>query len=146
MDAKQMVAEFKLVNDEFQKTRERLGKQLGGILSNAVKDFGHDLVAIKWRQYTPYFMDGDACTFSVNDLYFKFKDTDEDDGDYSDGFIGAYELTDNDKEDPRIKLVEELSEMFYSIDDDIFEMAFDDHTTVTILADGTIETDECDHD
>src|SRR5688572_30748584 len=26
-----------------------------------------DLISLRWTQYTPYFNDGDACTFSVHD-------------------------------------------------------------------------------
>jgi hypothetical protein len=51
--------------------------------------------AIKWRQYTPYFNDGDACEFSIHGASVKLSETfgfSEDDGDYEDGFIGDYEL------------------------------------------------------
>jgi predicted nuclease with TOPRIM domain len=34
-----------------------------------------------WTAYTPYFMDGEACEFSVNDVYIKLKD-DEDPCEY----------------------------------------------------------------
>ena len=30
-----------------------------------------EIAALRWRQYTPYFNDGEPCTFSVNDLYAK---------------------------------------------------------------------------
>src|SRR5579885_1156121 len=33
--------------------------------------------AIYWEQYTPYFNDGDACYFGVNDMWLKFNRTDE---------------------------------------------------------------------
>jgi len=48
--------------------------------------------AIKWRQYTPYFNDGDACEFGINEPYVKFVGQD-DGGDYDDGFIDtSYDL------------------------------------------------------
>ena len=33
-----------------------------------------DVEAVRWTQYTPYFNDGDTCTFSVHDGYVKLKD------------------------------------------------------------------------
>jgi hypothetical protein len=65
--------------------------------------------AVRWRQYTPYFNDGDACVFSINEAYVKFSvepdrtytfadldaledEDDNDDGDYGDGFVGTWEL------------------------------------------------------
>ena len=35
----------------------------------AVFDKHPDVKSIKWKQYTPYFNDGDACTFSVHEAY-----------------------------------------------------------------------------
>lgn len=44
-----------------------------------------EVEAVRWEQYTPYFNDGDVCTFSANDVSIKFtgKDTG---GDREDGF------------------------------------------------------------
>lgn len=33
--------------------------------------------AVSWKQYTPYFMDGDPCEFGVNDPYFTFGTVEE---------------------------------------------------------------------
>jgi hypothetical protein len=33
------------------------------------KDFP-EILSVYWTQYTPYFMDGDACEFGVNDVFF----------------------------------------------------------------------------
>lgn len=48
-----------------------------------------EVVAVRWTQYTPYFNDGEACTFDVNDARTKLIDTDEEDGEYEDGFIDS---------------------------------------------------------
>lgn len=48
--------------------------------------------AVRWNQYTPYFNDGEACVFSANDIRIQTEDTDEDAGDYEDGFEEVYEL------------------------------------------------------
>lgn len=48
-------------------------------------------VALQWHQYTPYFNDGDPCTFNVYADYdlFKFEDTPEDSGEMEQGFVDA---------------------------------------------------------
>ncbi len=46
-----------------------------------------EVVAVRWTQYTPYFNDGDACTFDVYEARTKLTDTPEEAGDYEDGFI-----------------------------------------------------------
>ena len=51
------------------------------------------IVAVRWRQYTPYFNDGDACVFSVEEPYVAFSDGDPNGGDYGDGFYGSYDDT-----------------------------------------------------
>jgi hypothetical protein len=38
-----------------------------------------EVKAIGWVQYTPYFNDGDECTFSKDDFLASFKDLDDDD-------------------------------------------------------------------
>jgi len=97
--------------------------------------------AIRWEQYTPYFNDGDACEFWVNEPRIKFNNTPEDAGDYEDGFIDDYDVkTGKEKE-----VFEAVYEIFKSIDDNIFLSAFDDHVQVTVTADG-VEVDEYEHD
>ena len=38
-----------------------------------------EIKAIFWRQYTPYFNDGDSCEFAVGDVNFYMEDREEDD-------------------------------------------------------------------
>lgn len=45
-----------------------------------------EVEAVKWRQCTPYFNDGDACTFGSYGISVKLKGIDEG-GDYDDGFL-----------------------------------------------------------
>lgn len=54
--------------------------------------------AVRWNQYTPYFNDGDACTFSIYSAYVKIKGDDEEVGDYGNGFRSTYDLYDYDPE------------------------------------------------
>lgn len=47
--------------------------------------------AIRWRQYTPYFNDGDPCVFHTHGVDWKFVGVDEEAGDYDDGFVEGYD-------------------------------------------------------
>lgn len=47
--------------------------------------------SIRWRQYTPYFNDGEPCEFSVGELMVKLDGVD-DGGDYDDGYYDSWSL------------------------------------------------------
>jgi hypothetical protein len=88
--------------------------------------------SISWTQYTPYFNDGDECTFGVNmelDINEKSIYDYDDDG---------YESMKSIQKQFRTVL-EELPDQFY-LD------LFGDHAQITIYADGRIVVDEYDHD
>lgn len=54
---------------------QRPAEELGPLIQAV---FADDTVkAVRWRQYTPYFNDGDACTFSVYGLWVR-TDADQD--------------------------------------------------------------------
>ena len=59
------------------------------LMKEAFRDFfeTYDNVVenIFWTQYTPYFNDGDACEFSVHDVYLSLKDENDEDDDYDEG-------------------------------------------------------------
>lgn len=93
--------------------------------------------AVRWRQYTPYFNDGDACTFSSGDLSILFDGADEEAGDYEDGYIENYGLGDEQR-----AVFADMPD----VDDDILLAVFDDHVCVTIERDGTCVVDEYSHD
>lgn len=47
--------------------------------------------ALRWEQYTPYFNDGDACIFGINEITVKL-DFAPHGGDYENGFLSSYSL------------------------------------------------------
>ena len=69
-DANELLQEFK----DAKKSYEKLVKDKGKLLLQAVFvemfETCPQVKRIGWCQYTPYFNDGDSCTFSVNDRYF----------------------------------------------------------------------------
>jgi hypothetical protein len=91
--------------------------------------------AVLWRQYTPYFNDGDPCRFSVHDAYLRFDDTGEEEGDYEDGFESYFE--DGAKQAAMKEFDQALA-----VDRDIMERVFGDPVTVTIDRAGGVEVDE----
>lgn len=99
-----------------------------------------DLVAFRWAQYTPYFNDGDECTFGTHDVYYRFTDTPEEAGDYGDGYVGLW--SDKSRE-PLRKRVEEIMS---TVGEDLLKDLFEDHSQVTVHRDGRIEREEYSHD
>jgi len=102
--------------------------------------------AVKWTQYTPYFNDGDPCTFSVNDPEFYFEGDDQDDEGKS---LWSLDRSDYGPKPGQCSpetakacaaFVQALGGM-----DDALETLFGDHCKVIVTADG-VEVDEYDHD
>lgn len=96
--------------------------------------------ALRWSQYTPYFNDGDACVFSVNDPTIKVQGV-EGGGDYDDGFSDVRYwgegIPDADK------ATHEFWKQVSS--DEIFQTVFGDHAQVTATREA-ITVEEYSHD
>lgn len=84
---------------------------------------------IRWVQYTPYFNDGDECTFSANVWDIAVNDN---------------EMYDGSKENKAA--ADEFSTALKEIPEEMFKDIFGDHVEVTINRDGTVETEEYEHD
>jgi hypothetical protein len=75
---------LKTMIENLNKARAAYDKQLAGLGKKAQKGIAEHLLglippgyALKWTQYTPYFNDGEACTFSVKEPYLvRLKDED----------------------------------------------------------------------
>jgi hypothetical protein len=149
-----MFESIKAVKAELDKARKELGEKLQGLTKEAFKELFEacpDIEAVRWRQYTPYFNDGDPCVFRLGDVFMKFVgDTDEESGDYEDGFISTWsvkyseDLTDEVKK-ARVAAGAVVSELFRQFDDDAMLASFGDHVMVTATRDG-FDVDEYDHD
>lgn len=102
-----------------------------------------EAVAIAWRQYTPYFNDGDACTFSVHEPGVKLASTKEDEGDYEDGFI-SWNL-----EEKAPALADDFNALSSLITSDamepILQSVFGDHVRIEATAE-SITVNEYSHD
>ena len=102
--------------------------------------------AIRWRQYTPYFNDGDPCSFSVHEPFIQLADSKTDAGDYEDGFESEWNLS---KRMDGSELAEAFKTFSRTIQSDAVESVmagvFGDGVVVTATAD-KIDIDSYDHD
>lgn len=118
------------------------------------------IVEFGWRQYTPYFADGEVCEFGVEDLWVRTdRDTEVDDIDdllvgewYGEHpTLGELRITDGQavyqgSERERAERARELADALASgAFDEVLADAFGDHAQVTVRRDG-IQVDFYDHD
>jgi len=68
-----LIANHEQMKLQFQTQAQDLFKEL----AKEFWDKNPGLTAVKWTQYTPYFNDGDACVFGVNDVVFTNAPADE---------------------------------------------------------------------
>jgi hypothetical protein len=138
-----------------QKTyREKAQKVFEQSLKN-VFELVPNLGCVAWAQYTPYFNDGDACTFRIGDVWFSnatadqmaetsyFEDIEEvDEGLWVDTPWGFRKMENFSEEDS--KVLSALSK-FVSRNEDLMESMFGDHVRIIVDKDG-VHTEEYDHD
>jgi len=107
--------------------------------------------SISWTQYTPYFNDGDECTFRVShDININ--------GEYKDDiswyswkykyFVqkGEYKEESDEWNLEECAIVEEIEKVLENIPENFYKDLFGDHCEVTVNSDGTISVDEYEHD
>jgi len=120
---------------ELEETLKNAGK--GFFSESAIGilfDEFEEIVAVRWRQYTPYFNDGDPCVFRVNEPELILSDPE---------FEGEW-LTEDELDGP---VRHALSDFAATLDEDLCRSAFNDHVEVTINRGSTIMVDDYDdHD
>lgn len=103
--------------------------------------------AVTWRQYTPYFNDGDACEFSVHEPYFlmatKATEGEEVYSDYDDDFISTWQI-EKRKDVLLYDLTCEFTRTLDKLEDILFE-AFGDHVKITATPE-KVTVEDYDHD
>lgn len=142
-------------------------EQIKPLLQQFITD-NPQVEAVRWHQYTPYFNDGDECTFRLGDAQFKFPGDDEG-GDYEDGFYEAFpnDLSDDgtlrgrryeSRGEPRFyqsgpslelcsletgRVCEALANELSGLEDAL-KTLFGDHVKVTVTKSG-VNVEEYDH-
>lgn len=70
---KDFIESLEVRSSELQALNTELNTKSQNVLKQAFVDFFKvcpDIVALGWTQYTPYFNDGDECTFRINSFTF----------------------------------------------------------------------------
>jgi hypothetical protein len=116
----------------FAEKKKALTDQLKGEFPAILKplfDKYPSVDTIRWHQYTPYFNDGDECTFSAHIDSLAINDDE------------MYETSDGNEE-----AAEDFSTALGEISEEMLKDIFGDHVEVTVNRDGTVKTDEYEHD
>lgn len=156
-----VLAEIAAKQQEIRRLTLELHQEERGQLEADLQAFlqEHPIVqAITWEQYTPYFNDGDTCTFSVGDA--TLHEALGDDGFphdtlYEKRVIGQGRWGPNFVWDSRPnpnytplhdRAQSAFSEIWQAYSHDDFEAIFGDHKKVTVTRDGINVEDYTDHD
>ena len=148
-----MFAEIKAKNAALQSQIATLRQEAAALVKPMLSEFikqNPQVKAVKWSQYTPYFNDGDACTFRVNEPYFFFEGVENNDPEEDEGY-DAWSMG-HEKYGPpvgvvsqqTIKACAELATELGGISDALKDL-FGDHVQVIVTA-GGVSVDEYDHD
>lgn len=121
----------KAIEEQKKASADSARKELRRLLDEAFAAYPK-LQAVRWTQYTPYFNDGDPCTFNVHDSYVKFDDTPEDGGDYGDGFEYYY----GDENPEKYAAAKAVRLALGTISEDDMLAVFGDHAKITATRDG----------
>jgi hypothetical protein len=113
-----------------------------------------------WSQYTPYFNDGDTCTFSANTDYISINGEYVDDSKWINEktvtdwgtwnrdlriYEGRVEVPNLDYDPELSKGADEITEFLRNFDNDFYITRFGDHAEITVSKDG-VDVDEYEHD
>lgn len=106
---------------EIQKEFQILFQDRVKVLFDAVPD----LEAIEIIQYTPYFMDGDACEFSINSV--SFYENEDFESDYNDDFDCPSEQ----------QVLKDALDSFIYANEELMKSLYGDHVQVVITREDT---------
>jgi|SRR6185503_3542299 hypothetical protein len=148
-ELKQMNAEL----EELKKIHLEKSKSMFTKISKMLFDKHPKLESFGWRQYTPYFNDGDECTFSahtdepdINDIngydFSRQRITDYN----STKVEGKYQEIDNPQYNPDLDLArQDVVSLLNGVDDSVLRQMFGDHVHIKVTSEST-EVEEYDHD
>jgi hypothetical protein len=127
---KQRVAEIEAKRSEMLKD---LQQEFPDLLKGAFEK--HPTVeSVACRQYTPYFNDGDECTFGAS-------------LGYDDIYVNGKNYWDEGKEERDLvkPMYQDFATILLEIPEEFYKDLFGDHVEVKINRDGTVETEEYEH-
>lgn len=147
------------MNAEMQDMKQRYQARMKEVFQQAFKqyfDSNPEVTCFMWRQYTPYFNDGDACVFTcfigygaaTNAVDFREARYGDYDGDQEGVWIDDPDYGDFNQSDIPSSVqqsTESLRQLLSSVDDRVMLEMFGDHVIVYATPKG-FEVDEYDHD
>jgi len=130
---------YKRLKEEYKAARTALVS----VTSEAVAEVARgvfekypSLESFGWTQYTPYFNDGDVCTFRVRacdeTVYLNDK--------------RAYDYDDEERPEELCEAAKEISDLISGFDDDMLLDLYGNHVHVTLSRNGKASVDEYEHD
>jgi len=151
MSIKTVMKNLAKAQTEYQRQLKTIGSDTARGLAEMLAEHIPDGFVVHWRQYTPYFNDGDACTFSVHDAYIRPVDKERDRQweDDHDVYLSNYKSAERAKElgwsTDQYKVLVEAWEEISNLND-MMLAAFGDHTCVEVHSDGSYDCGEFSHD
>jgi hypothetical protein len=149
--------------EEIKKLKEEMLVASNKIFTDLTKTIFEDHPKVNsfgWHQFTPYFNDGDTCTFSVNTDYIYINGESVDESDWINEtkitnygtwnrekrqYEGRTEVPNFNYDKELVAASDEIKEFLSNFDNDFFLSQFGDHAEVTITAEG-VSVDEYEHD
>ena len=149
--------------EEIKKLKKEMLEASNKIFTDLTKTIFEDHPKVEsfgWSQYTPYFNDGDTCTFSANTDWIYINGNPVDESDWVDEtkitnygtwnrekkeYEGRTEVANLDYDPELSKATEEIKEFLSNFENDFFMSQFGDHAEITITANG-VSVDEYEHD
>ena len=150
-ELKQMNAEL----EELKKNHLERSKALFTTVAAKVFEAHPALETFSWRQYTPYFNDGEECTFSAHTDYPDINDIDELNFkdkqliDYSQkDDKGNYSIKkDNAQYNPALhEAFVTVKEFLSNIDDSVLRDMFGDHVEIKVSRNNGVDVQEYEHE
>lgn len=129
-------------------------------VSKSIFEDNPKIKSFSWTQYTPYFNDGDACTFSADTDYISVNGERVDDAKWMSPvtvktwgtwnretrtYEGREEVPNLDYDKELVEGVGEIREFLSHFDNDFFLQQFGDHAEITVTSEG-VNIDEYEHD
>lgn len=155
-----MLEELKAMKEEFAELKKAHLEKSKAMFTNICSKLFEKhpkLESFGWRQYTPYFNDGEECTFSAHTDEPDINDINGYDVNFGDEMINDYSVERDPvtKQCPRIKNPDydtelnsahkDVKEFLDNIDDSVLRDLFGDHVQVKVTKSGT-EVEDYEHD
>lgn len=143
--------ELKAMKEQYETRIKSEGKDILRREFAAMFDAHPTVKAVRWRQYTPYFNDGDECIFSVHGPSMRLEESTARDGEEEDGYLNEYDNYVRKFVDgkfiggPGKERYDAVNALVTGIPEDLMKAVFGDHAEITATRDG-FEVEEYEHD